>query len=443
MSRILRQIPFTATLLLSFLFAQTENSHTLSLNEALQIGQRQNYQLIIAKAEQQMANGESISAWQGILPHVSINSQYLKTDDPVNVFGLKLRQGVFSQADFSISSLNYPDEFESYTTSLQVQLPLINPEAIVGKIAATQMAKAAKAGRKRVEQTVELQIKKAYYGLILARESEKALQQAVKSAQTHRDNARTAYEQGIINQSDYLASEVRLAELQEQLLIAANNVKNANDMLRLLLGYDEDLQLIPTDSLVVSSETVIEKPVLSIEHRPDLQALSHQFSAAKLKAWSKGASWLPSLSAFATKEWASDEPFKNTTDHYTVGVQLSWRLFDGLGRYGQFKSARAQKHMMEASYKMAKLRAANEITAAQRNIAVAKQRIVVAKSAVEQAQASLQITEKRFAEGLAKTADLLDSEVMFTNARLRWLKANHDYLVAISEWVYATSNEKN
>jgi outer membrane protein TolC len=429
--------------MLSFLFAQTENSRTLSLNEALQIGQKQNYQLLIAKAEQQMANGENISAWQGILPHVSINTQYLKTDDPVNVFGLKLRQGVFSQSDFSISSLNYPDEFDSYTTSLQIQLPIINPEAIVGKMAAAQMAKAAKAGRKRVEQTVELQIKKAYYGLILARESEKALQQAVKSAQAHRDNARSAFEQGIINQSDYLASEVRLAELQEQLLIASNNIKTANDMLRLLLGYDEDLQLIPTDSLIVENLNVAAQPALPIENRPDLQALSHRFSAAKLNAWSKGASWLPSLSAFATKEWASDELFKNTTDHYAVGVQLSWRLFDGLGRYGQFKSAKAQKHMMEASYKMAKLQAENEISAAHRNISVAKQRIAVAQRAVEQAQIGLQITEKRFAEGMAKTADLLDSEVMFTNAKLRWLKANHDYLVAISEWAYATSNDKN
>ena len=94
---------------------------------------------------------------------------------------------------------------------------------------------------------------------------------------------------------------------------------------------------------------------------------------------------------------------------------------------------------MDATYKMVKHQAENEISAAYRNVSVARQRIAVAKRAVEQAQISLQITEKRFAEGLVKTADLLDSEVMFTNAHLRWLKANYDYLVAFCEWEYATS----
>jgi outer membrane protein TolC len=439
MSRILREIPLTVIVMVGILFAQTENSRHLSLQEALQFGQQQNYQLMIASAKQQMANGDNVSAWQGILPHVSLHTQYIKTDDPVNVFGLKLRQGVFSQTDFSIPLLNSPEEFDSYTTSLQIQFPIISPEAIIGKAAAAQMAKAAKAGRKRVEQTVALQIKKAYYGLILAYESQKAIEQAVKSAETHRDNARIAFEQGLINQADYFASEVRLAELQEQLLIAANNIKNASDMLRLSMGLREDTQLIPTDSLRVNQFTLAEKTALYIDNRPDLKAISHQLSAAKLKAWSQGTSWLPSISAFATKEWASRELFKNTTDHYTVGVQLSWKLFDGLGRIGQFKSAKAQSKLMDATYKMVKHQAENEISAAYRNVSVARQRIAVAKRAVEQAQISLQITEKRFAEGLVKTADLLDSEVMFTNAHLRWLKANYDYLVAFCEWEYATS----
>ncbi|MCB0287888.1 MAG: TolC family protein, partial [Calditrichaeota bacterium] len=48
------------------------------------------------------------------------------------------------------------------------------------------------------------------------------------------------------------------------------------------------------------------------------------------------------------------------------------------------------------------------------------------------------ITEQRYREGLEKTSDLLDREAMFTNAKLRLLKAKHDFQLAVSQLNFAT-----
>lgn len=422
-------------------FAQAPAVQPISLAEALERASAANLRLAMSRAAEQEAAGQNLAAWAGLLPHLSASEQYLKTTDPVNVFGLKLRRGIFSQNDFDLQVLNEPDAFENYTTAVQLQVPLFNARAILGKAAAVQLAKAARAGYQRMQQTVALEVKKAYYGLILAREAEAAVQKAVQSARMHRDNARSALNQGMIHEADYLASEVRLAELQEQLLMARNNVQNASNVLRLVLGIDSLVVLQPTDTLPVPVRPFVPERRPSLEKRPDLQALAFRASAARWQHRASLSAWVPDLSAFASREWYGSQAFSTASSHYTVGVQLSWHLFEGFGQLGRRKVAHARARQARAAYRMARLQAENQLDAARRAIQVAWQRIQVAHRALQQARSALHITEQRFQQGMAKVADLLDAEARLTRARLRWLKARHDYVLAVNEWYYQNGNQ--
>ncbi len=418
--------------------AQNGNVRPLSLAEALDIARQQNYQILIAESQVAQAKGQNLESWSGFLPQFSISENYIKSNDPVTVFSLKLKQGIFNQNDFNLSTLNNPDALDNFTTSFQVQQPILNFDAIFGKSAASLGVKAREQMLARSQEAIALHVKKAYYGLILANENLKAISEAVASAQRHRDDAKAAFDEGIINEADYLGAEVRLAELQEQRITAEHQIANASDGLKFVMGFEEDLMIIPTDSIaapdgIPSTENIEER----IATRSDVRAVHYQTQAARRNWWMKRSGWLPRLNAFGGVEWNASEVFRKDATSWAIGFQMQWQILDGLGNFGRSKHAGAQAEEASVQYRQMEEQAKLEARQARRALQAAKQRVSVAESAVKQASESLRIVEERFREGLEKTSDLLDKEVMLTNARLRYLKARHDFAIAASELQFA------
>lgn len=435
-----------AILFFSLAHSQNGNIRPLSLAEALDIAQKQSYQILIAESQVAQAKGQNLESWSGFLPRFSISENYIKSNDPVTVFSLKLKQGIFNQNDFDLSVLNDPEALDNFTTSFQVQQPILNFDAIFGKSVASLGVKAREQMLARSQEAIALHVKKAYYGLILANENLKAISEAVASAQRHRDDAKAAFDEGMINEADYLGAEVRLAELQEQRISAEHQIANASDGLKFVMGIsgadplrgEEDFMIVPTDSIAAPEGIPLEKnSEEQITSRSDLRAIHFQMQAARRNLWMKRSGWLPRLNAFGGVEWNASEAFRKDASSWAIGFQMQWQLFDGLGNLGRSQKAKAEAEAVAVQSRESEEKAKMEVRQAQRAVQSAQQRLGVAEAAVKQASESLRIVEERFREGLEKTSDLLDKEVMLTNARLRYLKARHDYAIAVSELQFA------
>ena len=429
-------IMLTVLLLNGVVLPQETATQRLSLGEALQIAAEGSHQIQIARSQLDQAKGRNLEGWQAFLPDVTLSENYLRSTDPVAVFSMKLKQGVFTAADFDVNALNNPDAFDNFNAAIQVKQPLINIDAFYGKSAASLGVKAREAAFLRAEEAVELSVTKAYYGLVFARESQKAVQEALASAQLHRDDAKAAMEEGLINEADFLAAEVRLAELTENLISARHMVANASDVLKFMMGLENDSMIIPVDTLATPVVNATEP--FSAANRHDLVALGFQQKAAHRNLWIKRGSWIPRLNAFGGWEWNGAKLFEQNASNWTVGLQLQWNIFSGLGHFGRSKQAAAEKEIVQIQYRQAEDQANMQVRQAQRTLKATSERIHVAQTAVTQATQSLRIVEARFKEGLEKTSDLLDKEVALTNARLRLLKAKHDHTVAIQELKFAS-----
>ncbi len=424
--------------------AQNGDFRPIALEEALSLARQNNHQARIARSQVDQARGKNVESWRGFLPHVSISENYMRSNDPVNVFMMKLKQGIFTQQDFDIRALNDPAELDNFTTSFQVEQPILNFDAIYGKSAAGLGVKASQEAARRAQETVALHVKKAYYGLILARERVNTLDAAIRSAEAHRDNAKLAYEQGLVTHADYLTAEVRLAELREQRITAHHDVANASDMLRFMTGIQQPVMLSPTDSLALPAVTLSEaEGTPAITKRADLRALRFQTRAARRSLWMQRSGWFPRLNAFGAIEWNAASAFSDDATSWVVGLQLEWKLFDGLGHFGRAKAASAQRQIASVRLQQAEEQAQLEVRKAQRAVKAARDRIEVAEKARQQAREALTMTEARFEQGLEKTADLLDREAAFTGAGLRLLKARHDYIIAVNELEYAAGESKD
>jgi len=427
---------------------QSENMvYELSLEEALKKANENNHQILMARHKQSQASGQSLESWSGFLPKVTLSETFVRSNDPIAVFGGKLRQGIFNLSDFSgpggtpltmfmdpnLPKLNEPSEFNNFTTAIEVQQPILNFDAILGRSAAAAASEGYDYNLKRTQEAISIEIEKAYFGLILAKNKVGAIQKALSSIQAYVKEADAAYNKGLITKADKLSAEVRLAELNEQLLVAENDAKTAGDMLKFMLRLDEDVTIVPTDNI----ETDNTLPTVEVNkipaERSDLKAMDAFERAASRKFKSKWMGWLPRLNAFGRYEWNGDAILDNDGENWTLGVSAQWTILDGFSRLGQSKTESAKADEMKIKYEEAKEKSAVELKMAYRNLLSAQKRVAIAETSVMQAQESFNIIKQRFNEGLERTSEFLTHEAALTNARLRLMKAKYDFKIAGSE----------
>src|SRR5208337_602099 len=90
----------------------------LTLREAIQVALKQSPEVEAARAEGDEAKANASLARTQYLPQVSFTEDMSRGDDPVYVFGTRLRQQRFTQADFALAALNTPDPIGNFSTRI-------------------------------------------------------------------------------------------------------------------------------------------------------------------------------------------------------------------------------------------------------------------------------------------------------------------------------------
>src|ERR1035437_3905917 len=96
------------------LFAQQPSS--LTLQQAVSISLEKNPERKAALADTKAATADVKEARSVLLPHITFSETATLGNDPVYVFGSKLRQQRFTTADFALNILNTPAPFGNFAT---------------------------------------------------------------------------------------------------------------------------------------------------------------------------------------------------------------------------------------------------------------------------------------------------------------------------------------
>ena len=410
----------------------TTRTLRLSIQNALSEARTKSFPARSADAQRRAATARKRQSLGVFLPQITAREQGLFTTDPVNAFGAKLRQERFAERDLRLGALNTPDRVDFYGTQLEVQQPILNLDGLFERRAATDAARAAGFKAERTEATVTFRVKKGYYGLLLAERQVGVIDSALAAARANRDQAQALFEEGIINRADQLAAEVRVSELESQRSEAVARRDNAADRLRFLIGLDENVRIEPTDSLTRESVARGDVSLQAVnQRRSDMRALRARADAAQEKTRSRWLAFVPTLNARGTAGWYDDAPFGTSGQSWTAGVSLSWSLFEGFQQIGRAQEAEAQQRRAEIALEQQALENEVELQSARRDLRAARERIEQARTAVAQAEESLRIRSDRYAEGMARTTDLLQAEATLAERRLASLQALYQHNVTV------------
>lgn len=408
-------------------------AQTLTLGEALRRADTAAYANRAAAGLAREQAAAPAAALAGVLPALRLEGGWMRTTDPVGVFGTRLRQRAVTAADFAPPALNAPAPLNDVTTAAVVEIPLVNADAWLGRTAARRAHAAAVAAGEWTAVRTQLEVVRAYFGALLARERVVTLEAARRAALDHVRQADAMADQGLATRSDALLARVKAGEIESDLLGAVADARLARSGLALLLGTPGDTAAALPAALPDARRVrdVAADTAEPGRERADVRAAGLGLAAAGSAARRADAAWLPRLNAFGRTEWHTPSSPASGRPMWTVGVMAQWSLLswstvaERRAASGRLQAARANA---EATAAQASLDAAGRDADA----AVALSRLAIAEDAVAQAAEAHRIVSRKYEGGLATVVELLDASAVETATRLRHAAARFDLIVAVA-----------
>jgi outer membrane protein len=410
-------------------FAQeTQGTSPLTLQQAVNIALEKNPQRKAALADTKAASADVREARSFLLPHATFSETATRGNDPVYVFGSKLRQQRFTTADFALNVLNTPAPFGNFSTRFGGTWNLFDSFASWRSVnRAEQVKDASKHQLERTDQEIVFRVTDSYYTVLLARKQLELAEQAMKTAQAILERSKNRFESGVAVESDYLSTQVRLAARRQELIRAQHNLALAGAELSTAMGLSTQSDFAPSETLAEKNLPTapleeLEKHAVAL--RPDLKRIrSEEAAQAKSVSIAKSA-FGPRVNAFGS--WEADNPTfvaGGGGNNWLAGVEVQFDLFQGGAKRAQLSRERALQEKVAAVREMASDAARLEVRRAYYDVDAARQQLEVSRASIADAQESLRINQNRYEAGLSTISDLLGSEEAARRAQTDYWEA--------------------
>jgi outer membrane protein TolC len=394
---------------------QEAQPSSLTLKQAVTIALEKNPLRKAAIADTKAASAWIREALSFLMPHVSFSETATRGDDPVYVFGSKLRQQRFTQADFTLNKLNTPLPFGNFATRLGGTWNLFDSFATWhGVNQAKQSSEAVGHQLDRTDQEIVFRVVTSYYDVLLAAKELEVAEQSAKASHSIMDRSQARFDSGLTVESDLLTAKVRMAARQQEVIRARNALEVARAQLNTAMGMPIDSPFQLTEGLAERKLSIpavqdVEKQALT--NRPDLKRIASEEVAQRQSVSMAKSSFGPRVNAFAG--WEMDNPTfvaGGGGNNWLGGIEVQFDIFQGGAKRAELSRQRALEEKVVAMKQAASDAVRLEVKRAYYETDANRQQIEVARAAIAQAQESLRINQDRYDSGLTTITDLLGAE---------------------------------
>ena len=394
---------------------QEAQPSSLTLQQAVNIALETNPLRKVAIADTKAASAGVREARSFLMPHLSFSEIATRGDDPVYVFGSKLRQQRFTAADFALNKLNTPLPFGNFTTRFAGTWNLFDSFASWHAInQAQQINQAIGHQLDRTDQEVVFRVISAYYEVLLAAKQLEVAEQADKTAQSIMDRSQARFDSGLVVESDLLTAKVRMAARRQEVIRARNTLEETRAELNTAMGMpvDSPFQLtkgLAERTLPIPALQEVEKQALT--NRPDLKRIASEEEAQRQSVSIAKSSFGPRVNAFAG--WEMDNPkflAGGGGNNWLGGIEVQFDIFQGGAKRAELSRQRAFEEKAVAMKQAASNGVRLEVRRAYYDLDSSRQQVEVARTAIAEAQESLRINQNRYDSGLTTITDLLGAE---------------------------------
>ena len=190
-------------------------------------------------------------------------------------------------------------------------------------------------------------VKVAYFKAVARKKILNYRKEQLKSATVDYELALKKYKLGLVKKSDILNAKVRLENIKYKYIIAETDYKTSIAELNSLIGFPLDRKTIVDENTleIYSSGKIPDFKYLEhylLTNRPELKSIKNQIKALKYKTKTELFKFTPSVSVFYSRI-KNYNPLIGDDNYNVYGIKLNWLIFDGLGRYYKYISAKKQE----------------------------------------------------------------------------------------------------
>jgi len=402
----------------------------LSLPRVIDLALQANPDIHSAAEQIAIADATLMRARAEFYPTLDLSESYGVSNNPVQAFMFQLNQ---AQLQFN-QDFNSPGTFDNFDTQLRVKHRLYaSGRRLAEEDAAQSNLMAAGLGLDAVRNQLTYRVAEAYYRLLQADDLLHVRQQTVTQVEHHRKIVQARYRAETAVKSDVLTVEVRLAEVQEALIRARNQVELAWAVLETVTAVPLERQPLPKEvpeaPWLEHAAEVEDAVAEALARRPEIAQLSSLRNAAADHVEAARSGDRLSVD-FVTDYNVYTGDFQQGNDSFFTGLVANLNLFDGQRTISDVRKAAAQLRDLEARQRRLMLDIELDVRRSYLQLSDAEQRLQVATQAIQQAAESVREIEVRYRGQSATITQLIDAQVALSNVRVRQANARAEVEIA-------------
>ena len=427
-------VTLAATLLLYANTTFASEGMTLTLDEAISLALKNN-RLIEQSAFEREAARWNLSAarrssgltfsWSSTLNH--IGGRYYRSYRQYH------DQAKFAaKYDSNVNPKLYPSYDNENVNNLNLSMPLYTGGRLENQRESARYAlNSADLNLENSRQTVKYQAAAAYYQVLQQKSLVGVQEEAVHLLQEHLRNVMIQYEVGTVAKSDVLATNVQLANTQQNLNSAQGNYHIAIAQLNNIIGLPVDTEIAASAEINFVHYNLTEAECLeyALKNRPDGIAAMYAVKQAKAQTAAAKSGYRPNVNAVINGNESGEGLFKadHIGERWSIGLEMSWNIFDNGVTSAQVEQYKSVEQRAESVARQQIETIELEIRSAYINLKTAEKNIEVTAAAVDKAEEEFAIAQIRYVEGVDTNLNVMNAQEKVVETRNNYYTALYNY----------------
>jgi len=394
---------------------------SLSLDDAMQRGLKNNLGLVLQTSNERSANGARLQELQSLLPTVTGSAAIEVQQVNLAAYGLK-----FPGLNPIVGPFQTED-FRAYLTQ-----NLVDVQSLENYISAKHNFEAAKLTAQDARDLVVLTVGNAYLLCIADGARIAAVKAEMDSSKLSFDQAKDAHEAGTSPRLDVLRAQVDYQNQQQQLIAATNGLAKDKLALARVIGLPLDQQFELSDTVPFQALDTPDPQAAfaqALKQRKDLAAAAEQVKAADAAKKAAVDEQLP-VASFSGDFGDLGETVGHSHGTYTATGQVSAPLL-------QIAKTRGDEDVAGAKYDQAQAKLSDQVQQVNADVRDAildiessAKLVEATKSNVDLAKEALDEAQQRFKAGVSDTLPVSQALAADEQANDQYISALYQHNVA-------------
>lgn len=401
----------------------------LTLEQALEIALSENPTIKVADQEIEIKRYAKQGTYSALYPKIDATATYQRV---IAKQTMSMDFGGQTQT-IKVGSDN------SFNGGVSAAMPIINAQLWKSlKVSALDVELSVEKARSSRIDMVE-QVTKAYYGVLLAKESHALFQRVYDNAVENNKIVKKKYDVGSVSEYDMITSNVSVQNALPNVIEAEYTVVLTLWQLKALLGIDLEKNIDVVGSLMDYEGLMnvgYDLSQLNLDNNSTLKQLDIQQEMLEKAVEITKMANVPSLSinaAYLYTALGNDGKFfnKSAWNPYSyAGLQLNIPIFAGNSRRAATREARLNLSNLQLQRENAERQLRVGIVQYLNNMQSSVKKYYASAATVGQAQRGYDISVKRYEVGRGTLVDIDNSQVALTQAELSRNQSIFNFLTA-------------